>query len=241
MSIFCLYIYLYSHKKINKIKNRQNKSIYKSILSIKFKLGEMLMSKENLEKLLKNVEKSLKNANSNSEWDNFVPIVTDGFRYTAYLTETIGDPSPYNRLYHKLLSADEHNEFTLVISSPGGTLDSAFMIADAIKCSPAKVTCKLIGTVASAATIIALVCDEMETTFNLAFMIHNYSSVGISGKGHEIKAQQRFTDRELNKSFKKYYAGFLSDEEIEDVIDGKDIWMNAEEVDERWKKKKSGS
>jgi len=25
------------------------------------------------------------------------------------------------------------------------------------------------------------------------------------------------------------------------VIDGKDIWMNAEEVDERWKKKKSGS
>jgi len=197
------------------------------------------MSKENLEKLLKNVEKSLKTNNSNSEWDNFVPVVTDGIHYTAYLTENIGEPSQYNRLYHKLLSADEYNEFTLVISSPGGILDSAFMVADAIKSSPAKVTCKLIGTVASAATIIALVCDEIETTFNLAFMIHNYSSVGLSGKGHEIKAQQRFTDKELNKSFKKYYAGFLSNKEIEDVIDGKDIWLNAEEVNERWEKKKS--
>lgn len=200
---------------------------------------EMYMSQEKLEKLLTDVEKSLKTKSSNSEWDDFVPVITNGNFHIAYLTEEIKDPSLYNKLCHKLLTANEHDEFTLLINSPGGILDSAFMVVDAISSSNAKIKCRLTGTVASAATIIALTCDEIETSFNLAFMIHNYSSVALSGKGHEMKARQKFMDKELNKSFKKYYSGFLSDEEIEDVIDGKDIWINAEEVNERWKKKKS--
>ena len=64
-------------------------------------------------------------------------------------------------------------------------------------------------------------------------MIHNYSS-GIQGKGHEMKARQTFIDNELNKSFERYYLGFLSEEEITDVIEGKDIWLNSQEVMQRW-------
>lgn len=69
-------------------------------------------------------------------------------------------------------------------------------------------------------------------------MIHNYSAFGMQGKGHEMKARQNFVDRELNRTFKDYYIGFLSEEEINDVIEGKDIWLNFEEVNDRWATKK---
>jgi hypothetical protein len=69
-------------------------------------------------------------------------------------------------------------------------------------------------------------------------MIHNYSG-GMSGKGHEVKARQRFTDVHLNTAFASFYSGFLTNEEIDNVIDGVDLWMGAEEVSERWKRRVS--
>jgi len=39
-------------------------------------------------------------------------------------------------------------------------------------------------------------------------MIHNYSG-GMSGKGHEMKARQKFTDEHLNDAFKYFYKGFF--------------------------------
>jgi ATP-dependent protease ClpP protease subunit len=138
------------------------------------------------------------------------------------------------------MNANEVDEFTLVINSPGGILDSAFMVADAITRSQASVSAYVVGTVASAATIVALACDKLEASENLAFMIHNYSS-GIQGKGHEMKARQTFIDNELNKSFERYYLGFLSKEEITDVIEGKDIWLNSQEVMQRWEIKQKNT
>lgn len=196
------------------------------------------MSQDKLVKLLQDLEKSLRRGNSANEWDDYTPVVLEENRYTSYLTGEIMDPSQYNKLFHKLYNANEYDEFLLIINSLGGILDSAFMIVDAIKNSKAKVTCRLSGTVASAATIIALSCDELEASSSLSFMIHNYSASGVQGKGHEMKARQNFIDREINRSFEEFYAGFLTKEEIEDVIEGKDIWLNNEEVQERWKNRK---
>jgi len=70
-------------------------------------------------------------------------------------------------------------------------------------------------------------------------MIHNYSSSGMQGKGHEMKARQQFIDRQLNRAFRDYYIGFLTEEEMSDIIEGKDIWLDHEEVSERWALKKS--
>lgn len=195
------------------------------------------MGKEKLVELLENVDKALRRGAA-SPWDEFAPLVSHGSSHTAFLTNEIGEPSLYNHLCYKLMMANDQEEFTLVINSLGGIIDSAFMIADAIEKSKATVSCRLTGTVASAATIIALACSKIETSVNLAFMIHNYSSAAVQGKGHEMKARQTFIDRELNKSFNRYYLGFLSQEEINDVIEGKDIWLNSEEVEQRWQLKR---
>lgn len=180
-----------------------------------------------------NIEKLL-NPSSNDVWSNYVPIISDKNHTTAYITNTIEEPSEYNELCFRLKSASPAEIFTLVINTPGGILDSALMLVDAIKTSKAKVIAQISGTVASAGTIITLACDDVEVAPHTAFMIHNYSSSGGHGKGHEIKAMQAFVDANLNASFTSLYGGFLTPKEIRDVIDGKDIWMGQEEVLSRW-------
>ena len=166
---------------------------------------------------------------SNSVWDRYVPIISEKNHTIAYITDGIEVPSEYNELCFKLKTASPAEVFTIVINTYGGILDSALMLVDAIKNSKARTVARLAGTVASAGTIIALACDELEVADHTAFMIHNYSG-GLQGKGHELKAHQEFVDANLNASFTSLYGGFLTSSEIKKLIDGKDYWMGKDEV-----------
>jgi ATP-dependent protease ClpP protease subunit len=171
----------------------------------------------------------------NRVWDLTVPIIVseDKANIKVYLTGGIAEPDQYNELCHLLEDANEGTTVDLYINTPGGIVDSAFMVADAIQASDAKVVAHLSGTVASAGTLIAMACEEVGVTPTLTFMIHNYSG-GMVGKGHEIKARQNFIDSHLNTAFKNYYAGFLTEDEMDKVIEGSDLWMGSGEVTERW-------
>ena len=171
-------------------------------------------------------------------WDNMLPIVVhDNGDLEAYITESIDEPSVYNELCHRLRLAPASSTVTLHINTPGGIIDSALMIIDAIKASKAKIIGYLTGTVASAGTIIALACDELIVGEHTTFMIHNYSSSGIHGKGHELKAYQNFIDSHLEAAFRSFYRGFLTTKEMTSVIDGQDLWLNQAEVLKRWEAK----
>jgi len=170
---------------------------------------------------------------SDRVWNWEVPLVTNRFHTDAYILDSIEEPAVYSELCHKLRTAEKGDTFTIHLNTPGGMIDSAMMIIDAIKASKAKVTAQLTGTVASAGTIIALSCDQVAVADHTAFMIHNYSG-GLSGKGHEMKARQEFIDSSLKAAFESFYQGFLTEKEMKDVIDGKDMWMGKDEVIERW-------
>jgi|WetSurMetagenome_2_1015567.scaffolds.fasta_scaffold614117_1 ATP-dependent protease ClpP protease subunit len=174
-----------------------------------------------------------KQRNSEDPFDKVVPIVQIGRHYDVYISDEIDMPSEYNELIHTLYNAYESDTFTLHINSPGGVLDSALSIINALKNTKAKTIASISGTVASAATIITLFCDEIVVGDYTAWMTHNYSG-GLSGKGHELKAYQTFTDRELNKAFKEIHRGFFTDKEIEEIIEGKDFWIAKDEILARW-------
>ena len=175
-----------------------------------------------------------------SVWDEYVPIIQSGNHIDVYITEGIDVPSHYNQLCHILAHAYPSDTVTLHINNGGGYIDSGFMIIDAIRNTKAKVTAKLTGTIASAATIITLACDKIVLSKHISFMIHNYSG-GAQGKGHEMKAQMEFTDAELNEAFAEIYGGFLTENEMELVIAGKDFWMGQVEVQDRWTACRAGN
>ena len=166
-------------------------------------------------------------------WEKHVPIkVSDGTTF-AYLNDEISIPALYSELVHKLYTATPEDNFVLIINNGGGVVETAIMLVDAMKRSAATVNVLVTGFAASAATIIALAADNLEISDHTAFMIHNYSA-GMGGKGHELKARQAFMDKSLNVAFKSYYEGFLTEAEMDEVIEGKDFWMDAEEVRTRW-------
>lgn len=54
-----------------------------------------------------------------------------------------------------------------------------------------------------------------------------------------MKSRQEFMDKSLNDAFKDFYSGFLTEEEMDEVIDGRDLWIGPEEVRERWENVKA--
>ena len=170
-------------------------------------------------------------------WDLVVPYVKSTNQLDVYINTNIDEPSCYSEICYILSTLTEEETVNFHINTPGGILDSAFQLVDAIKGCRATTVAKLTGTVASAGTIIALSCDKLIVAEHTSFMIHNYSSSFGQAKGHELKARTEFTDKELNKAFKVFYSGFLTDTEIAEVIDGRDMWLSAEDVLARWSNK----
>ena len=119
----------------------------------------------------------IQNTKPDSVWDLYVPIIESKTTTHAYLTSGIDEPSLYNQLCHSLYCASESDTFYLHINTPGGMLDTTFMLLDAMRNSKAHIIGHLTGTVASAGTIIALTCDELICSDDLSWMSHYYSSM----------------------------------------------------------------
>lgn len=172
-----------------------------------------------------------------SVWDEYVPIVRKAREIDVYLTDAIDVPATYNELLATINEAMVGDTVNLYINNGGGAIDSAFMLADAMTKCEAHIVGHLSGTVASAATMLTMYCDEIRVAPFIQFMVHNYSH-GTSGTGSQVKEYVNFADRELVAAIKVIYAGFLTEEEMASISeDDKEIWLNTQEVEDRWVKK----
>jgi len=171
-------------------------------------------------------------------WDDYCPVKETAQGIEVYLTSNIDNPSEYGKVIHSLMKADEGDTATFIINNGGGALDSALMIVDAIKNTKATTVAHLSGTVASAATIIALSCDKLIVSKYLSFMVHNYS-LSYGGSGNQVKEFMGFTGKEFVRVFKKIYKGFLTKKEIKAVTEqDKELWFNDKQVRKRWSRMK---
>ena len=73
------------------------------------------------------------------------------------------------------LSGITASDITLRINSPGGEVVEALAIYDLIKASDKNFKCEVFGLCASAATLIALACDDVQMAANATWMVHEPS------------------------------------------------------------------
>jgi len=151
---------------------------------------------------------------------------------TILLTGGIDDKQA-RRVCERLLalSAESHDPILLVLSSPGGHVESGDMIHDMVKFVPAPV--KILGTgwVASAGALI-YASAKKENRFclpNTRFLLHEpRGGVGGQASDVEIQAREIIKMRErLNKIFATATGQTL--EQIKKDTD-RDYWMTAEEA-----------
>lgn len=152
--------------------------------------------------------------------------------YEFYLSGTITGPEDYIEWFNTIRSASDQDVVKIYINSSGGDLNCALQFMRVLSETPATVVCSVEGSCMSAATMIFLCADVFEVTPYSLFMFHNYSG-GIFGKGGEIYDQAVF-EREWSKQFLQYiYKDFLTNKEIDSLLENKDLWLHSDEVASR--------
>lgn len=186
------------------------------------------------------------NTKSKSEQDfpnfmqeSYVGHYVNSVQYTHhrfFIDRGIGDMHEYQNLIQTLISAGEGDLVELVVSSYGGTLESALNIVSAIQESSATVRAVITGSCHSAASVITLSCHEV-VVLDFANMLCHNGTFGSFGKAPEVSSQVKFLDKYLTDMAHVIYRGFLTEEEINDMISGKDFWFNADEIRDRLEKR----
>ena len=160
-------------------------------------------------------------------------IVHNKFEFN--LDEDIKEPSYYRNLIEVLNNATEQDLVVLNINSGGGMLDSAISIIDALRNTRANTLAWISGSAYSAAGLIALSCSNLEVGEFATLMCHN-SQYGLGGYTTDIKDRAVFEHKMISKIMHSVYKYFLSVDEVEAVLSNKTIWMDADEIVERFTK-----
>jgi len=152
--------------------------------------------------------------------------------YEFYLSGELLEPESYIAWFDVMRNARPYDNIKLYINSCGGNLYSAIQFLRVMAESDAHIITSVEGACMSAATMIFLSGDEFQVTPHSLFMFHNYSA-GVFGKGGEMYDQLQFERAWSEQFLSEVYKDFLTEQEIDSMLNNKDIWMTSDEVVKR--------
>lgn len=133
-------------------------------------------------------------------------------------------------LINVLRKAKDGDLVKLRLSSHGGSIQSGYIILNAIKQCRGHVHAEIEAPCYSMASVIALACDSIKFHIGTYLMFHNYSG-GFFGKGSEMKDQIENYSK-INKDMDNYYcAPFLTKKEIEKLASDSDLYIHWDDKD----------
>lgn len=149
--------------------------------------------------------------------------------YTVRLSRPISDADDFEDEFALLHGAGRTDSIKFLVNSPGGSIDTCNLLTKAIGESAAHTIGFVGSTCASAATAVILACEEWEIDSQSSFMIHT-GTFGAYGKTPEVEIEVKHRGMMISRWVQDTYAGFLTQEEINRVIDGKDYYFEGEEL-----------
>ncbi len=144
------------------------------------------------------------------------------------LFDTVGQEITVDKV-RSFLNANKSNEIQFDISSLGGDLDSAITIYNLIKQHPKKTIAHIVGLTASAGTVIADACDEVQISDNALFLVHNgwKETTGNVFDMQKAATDLMKTDAIMIKIYREKTG--LSDAKIKDLMKASD-WLSPQEA-----------
>lgn len=152
--------------------------------------------------------------------------------YTLRIARMITEIDDFDEEFQLFAAATSHDIINIDIVTPGGSFDTGHMLTRAIQACPAKTVAYIGPTCASMGTAIALACDEWIVDEMSSFMIHT-ATYGHVGMAPHMKAHVDHSDRIIEKFVRNTYTGFLTEEEIVRVLDGREMYFDGEELANR--------
>lgn len=152
--------------------------------------------------------------------------------YHVRLARPITEVDDFEDEFQLLAHAGDRDIIKFDIVTPGGSMDTAHMLCRGIARTAAHTVAYIGPTCASAGTAIALACEEWEIDDMSSFMIHT-GSYGYFGMSPHVKANVDHIDKMMDRFVRLTYAGFLTEDEIERVLDGREMYFEGEELAQR--------
>lgn len=172
------------------------------------------------------------------EEDSNVLVESIGSAYKIYLDKDIGEPSKYRNILQCLELATVFDRITFYISSDGGDLPSGTMIANAIRETRATTTSIVETCACSAASLIPMVTDNLIMKPHSFIMVHS-ASYYFGDELQKVKKYVDFQHERIYHLFNAFYKGFLTDGEIEDMVNNSsEMWIGPEDAMKRFLKRK---
>jgi ATP-dependent protease ClpP protease subunit len=120
-------------------------------------------------------------------------------------------------------------EIVVAVNSPGGDVFDAFAIYNALRRYAGKVTARVDGVAASAASLVVMAGDQIVMPENAMMMIHNMWTV-TAGTADELRATADLMDKTRDGVVAAYRNKTgLDDQAIIDMLDA-ETWMTALEA-----------
>jgi ATP-dependent protease ClpP protease subunit len=148
--------------------------------------------------------------------------------YNIYLFGAIECPTQFIGAIEVMRMATENDTIVIHLQTCGGSIDATDTFIQAMRECEAPIVVRASGGVHSAGTLILLEADHFTLSENFSSLIHN-GSTGAAGKFSDYKSETAFTAKWFERGLRTAYEGFLTEDEIDDVIKGVDMWLDADE------------
>lgn len=149
------------------------------------------------------------------------------------LWDDIGIPCEYQEEIDLIDSAGPDDVIVLDLCTDGGVMDTAALFNRALRSTAAHTVAVIGPSCASAGSIIALSCREFVIDNTSSLMLHT-SSYGFGrSKDVDIFEHANFSRKSLRRLYEDVYSGFISKDQLEDVIKGQPFYFDCDELGER--------
>ena len=151
---------------------------------------------------------------------------------TIPIDTRIREASYYRHVAQRITNTSENDLIKFEIHSPGGAYNGLTALLSAVLRTEATTVAYMNGECHSAASMLALSCDEVQVS-PFASMLCHFVRYGTAGKSSDIKAFVDHTHDTGAEVFRGIYWGFLTEDEVGACIEGKELWLNAVEIQSR--------
>lgn len=155
---------------------------------------------------------------------------------TVPIDEGVQEAVYYRHVCRAISELKEYDQVEFEISSPGGYLNGLIALLTAMAKTDATTVAHINGECHSAASMLALACDSVYVSPFATMLVH-FVRFGASGKGTDVKSQVEHTYDTAEKLFREIYQHFLTEDEMQRCIDGKELWLDYDQINERLKRK----
>lgn len=176
--------------------------------------------------------------NEEQKYPNIMTTNLGGVHYIINISQVFGDAHTFDEIIYVLGIATPEDIVTFKINSDGGNLFTLIALKNAINMSQARIRMELLGMAASAGSALFLTeAHEYVVGEDSCMMIHNM----ICGVGyddtHKIVTRAEHNKKINDRFVRNTYLNFLTPEEIDSVINGKEIYLEDFEIKERLQKR----